>query len=152
MLKKSHVSVLAIHLPSLELGRAAVLGRWERHEVCGEEELQLSHGRAPASPLGAAACSDPGQQQCPRPWGFQWSTGPGELVLPSPLWGENTWAPGSPSEVTPSSASAQRDSCLQRLAASYLLQWIVWAKLSSSKHFGYYWSPPYQGEDFSRPH
>lgn len=54
--------MLAIHLPSSELGRAAVLGSGERHEVRGEEELQLSRGRAPASPLGAAAGSDPGQQ------------------------------------------------------------------------------------------
>lgn len=64
------MSMLAIHLPSSEPGRATVLGLWEKHEVGGEEELQFSHGRIPASPLGPAACSDPGQQHCPGPWGF----------------------------------------------------------------------------------
>lgn len=74
MLEKSHVSMVAICLPSSELGRAAVLGWWERHKVCGEK-LQLSCGGAPASPLGAAAGSDPGQRRCPGPQGFSWRAG-----------------------------------------------------------------------------
>lgn len=70
MLEKCHVSMVVICLPFSELGRAAVLGWWERHKVCGEEKLQLSCGGPPASPLGAAAGSDAEQRGCPGPWGF----------------------------------------------------------------------------------
>lgn len=43
--------MLAIHLPSSEPGRVAVLGWWERHEVPGEEELQLSSAGLLSAPL-----------------------------------------------------------------------------------------------------
>lgn len=105
------MSMLVIHLPSSEPGRAAVFGWWERHEVRGEEELQLSHGRAPASPLGATALT----QGSSTAQGLGVSSG--ELALQSLCFLHlcEVRAPGplaaSPSAVTPSSASAQRDSC-----------------------------------------
>lgn len=136
----------------LRARQGTVLGWWERHEVPGEEELQLSCGRAPASPLGAAAGSDPGQQHCPGPWGFQWRSGPGEHVLPSPLWGGRSWAPGSqPLSSDPIHCICMEGPLKERLGASCLLKWVVWVKQQLVKHFGYYWSPPYQGEDFQTP-
>lgn len=97
--------------------------------------------------------------------------GVSEPALESPGWPHSSGAAGAacasftsvrwehPTPPQPLCSDPIRASALEwlpanrGLGANRLWQGIVWARHRHLvKHFGYYLSPPYQGEDFSRPH